>query len=295
MSAKRDLLFVSAGDRHRLHPSLAGPRDFDFVIAFYGEDAAVRSELRGLCDELLDTRGGKFQALQQWCPDPSRLERYDTVMVADDDVRLRSGQFEALFARRRELDVWVLSPAHSRAGKISFSALAARWAWDHHFTDFVELGTALFRSDCLRRFLEEFDGSLASYGIDFWYMHVFGKDALDRYAVDDRVVFVNPHSRPRSRGDEIDRLERRDRRIAAWERVSAERGIDPYVPEVTRRVVAPPRQQARQAVRAAWEHVTVLATQRGARRALGRRWGGRVVRGVLRRRTDSQQLSAPAS
>lgn len=235
----RDALFVSAGDHHLLHPSLSGSRDFDVLIAWYGSDEAVEQSLRSTADLFLNATGGKFQNLWTlWQRGELTLDGYDSVFVADDDVSLTSRQIAALFRRRRELDATILSPAHSTRGVVSHRCMFYRPDCDHHFTNFVENGTPVFRTDALIRFLNDFDGSLVGWGIDYWYTNLFDEDPGRRYVVDNSVIFVNPWKRTGSSSREIERLGNEDHLKAQWHRVREERELHDIEPVVLKAVPA---------------------------------------------------------
>jgi hypothetical protein len=229
----RDALFVSAGDHHLLHRDLWGSRDFDVLIAWYGSDEAIERSLRSMADFFVTATGGKFQNLWTlWRRGELALEGYDSVFVADDDVSLRSRQIAALFRRRRQLNATILSPAQSSQGAVSHQVMLYQRAWDHHFTNFVECNTPVFRGDALIRFLNEFDGSLVGWGIDYWYMNLLDEGGSVKFIVDDSVTFVNPRTRTTSGGREIERLGTLDQRQAQWDRVSDERKLHAIAPVV---------------------------------------------------------------
>lgn len=156
---RRDVVFISAGDHHPLHNDLWRPRNFDVIIACYGSDEEVAFRLRKMADALFEIKGGRFQNLHSlWSQEKIRLESYESVFVADDDVDLSARMIESLFEHRRNFEAWILTPAHLR-------------------------------------FLREFDGSVAGWGVDHWYKHVLGPDEPNRYVVDHSVRFFNPRSR----------------------------------------------------------------------------------------------------
>lgn len=240
---RRDVLFVSAGDHHLLHHDLAGPRDFDVIVAWYGSDEEVAQSLRPMADRFVPISGGKLQNLWTlWRSGELRLDHYDSVLVADDDLALTPRQVTELFRRRRALDACILTPARSRWGAFSFPALLYRPWWDHHFTNFIEVGTPVFRRDALVRFLEEFDGSLAGWGIDHWYMNVLDDAQYGRFVVDHSVTFVNPRVRTPTGGREIERLGTDAQRRASWHRVRDERALREIEPAVLHAVLATPWQ-----------------------------------------------------
>jgi hypothetical protein len=103
---KRYLVFTSAGDKSNLACWLAnGPRNFDLWVTYYGQDDACSDAWRGCASEAGDVyrrrQGGKFENLASlWRDEPAlqaRLERYDGVWVADDDIVIDAPRINALF------------------------------------------------------------------------------------------------------------------------------------------------------------------------------------------------------
>ncbi|MFM8855629.1 MAG: hypothetical protein ACKOI2_00175, partial [Actinomycetota bacterium] len=182
IAPSRHALFVSAGNHHRLHKDLGRIQAVDVIIAWYGTDDEVARQLREKADAFFEIKGGKFQNLHSlWRQGKILLESYESVFVADDDVDLSPEKIELLFRRRREFDAWILTPAHLRTGRVSYRALAYRPYWSHHFTNFIEENTPVFETSALLRFLREFDGSVAGWGVDHWFMNVLGPDEPNRY------------------------------------------------------------------------------------------------------------------
>ena len=123
-SRSKNLVFTSAGDHSNLRAWLTGERDFDLWVAYYGDRPGMfleDSELYVSC------QGSKFQNLY-YCYSTWRdmLERYDAVMVMDDDIVIDASGLTRLFEIRRELDLWVLQPAFRLAGKVSWEITARR-------------------------------------------------------------------------------------------------------------------------------------------------------------------------
>jgi len=228
---QRDVVFVSAGDHHRLHEDWGRTRNFDVIIAWYGSDEAIAHQLRGMADAFFEITGGKFQNLHGlWNQEEVSLESYDSVFVADDDVHLSAKTIASLFERRRFFDAWILTPAHLRTGRVWYRTLAYRPHWSHHFTNFIEENTPVFETAALLRFLREFDGSIAGWGVDHWYMNVLGPDEPDRYVVDHSVRFMNPKSR--AGGREIDLIGNMTDLRSKWTRIRDARGLTDIEPVI---------------------------------------------------------------
>jgi hypothetical protein len=228
---RRNAMFISAGDHHRLHKDMGLTRDFDVIIAWYGTDEEVARQLRDKADDFFEIKGGKFQNLRSlWSQGKISLESYESVFVADDDVDLSPEKIELLFRRRQEFDAWILTPAHLRTGRVSYRTLAYRPHWSHHFTNFIEENTPVFETRSLIRFLHEFDGSVAGWGVDHWFMNVLGPDEPNRYVVDHSVTFLNPISR--AGGREIDVIGKMKDLRVKWIRVSEEHSLTDIQPVV---------------------------------------------------------------
>lgn len=232
VAGERRLVFVSAGDRHLLHPSLnAGPH-FDLVIYFYGESARVRAGLAARATSLVDRKGGKFQnLLAAYRQDPSAFGSYDAVLVMDDDLGLSERAVTRLFDVREEYGLWVAQPAFDRWHRVSFPYSRSSPRTKLRWTNFVEMSAPVFRRDKLQCFLDTYDGSLYGWGVDYWYMNVLGTDWQRRYAVIDEVTCSNPLQRgPGGPGREIDRLASTEERRGSWEETMARHHLSQYSP-----------------------------------------------------------------
>lgn len=236
---RRDVVFISAGDHHRLHNDLWGIRNFDVIVAWYGSDEEGAFRLREMADAFFEIKGGKFQNLHSlWSQEKIRLETYESVFVADDDVDFSARMIESLFEHRRDFEAWILTPAHLRTGRVSYRTLAYRPFWSHHFTNFIEENTPVFETSALLRFLREFDGSVAGWGVDHWYMNVLGPDEPNRYVVDHSVRFFNPRSR--ADGREIDLIGTMNDLRSKWIRIRDDRGLRDVEPAILTKVRAAP-------------------------------------------------------
>jgi hypothetical protein len=226
--AKRWCLFTSAGDRNavRLWTDGASGRRWDLVVAYYGDDDREYAELSRLASRAFRSKGSKFGNLKKLVTqNPSFLDRYSYVWVCDDDIRIARDQIDELFAISEFFEFWVAQPSFDPQGKISHAITRhAGPDCDFRIVNFVEMNVPLFRRDKLGEFLDVYDGSLAGWGIDYWYMNLFNANEAGRFAVIDRVQVVNPHDVEKG-GREIDRLQTVAERQAAWARVRAKNGL----------------------------------------------------------------------
>ena len=222
-SASRNLVFTSAGDQSNVRRWLNGRRDFDLWVVYYGE---VPKRLYREADLYVARAGTKFQNLHycysQW---RNLFERYEAVLVMDDDIVIGASGISRLFQIRRTLDLWALQPAFRVAGKISWDITRIRTAALLRYTNFIEMTCPLFRRDKLDAFMDVFDPELIGYGEDWWFLQTLGAQSRRRVAIADEVPCINPYDRDKGGAREIDRLSTHEQRKEVWERIKARYGL----------------------------------------------------------------------
>lgn len=228
--ARRLCVFTSAGDRNAvagwLPPDRA--RDFDLLVAFYGEDEARHAELVAIADRCWRIKGGKYQNL--WTlvrRGEIDLAPYSHVWVADDDLLLDPEDVPRLFDLAARYDLHVCQPAFDPAGRISWRVTRfVPGSEQLRLTDFVEETCPLFRRDRLEAFLEVYDGSVAGYGVDLWFSHHLGAGWNGRFAVIDAITVINPRTETKAGGmREIDRVAGEAERMERWQAAKHSHGI----------------------------------------------------------------------
>ena len=155
--------------------------------------------------------GSKFNALKAlYDQRPDIVSRYKTMWICDDDIVPEIGDVRSLPAAAELHDVKILSPAHSRMGKISKVIMLPR-AGNHYlrYVTYVENTCPLFQTAALEIFFKVFDGSLVAYGDDWWYLQTLGIDEQRAKAgVVDAVTIVNPRDQVKPGGlGELERME----------------------------------------------------------------------------------------
>lgn len=243
---ERRLVYTSAGDRHRIHRTVRDGAGFDLAISFYGDDERVRLNLARRGGILVSRKGGKFPNLYDLHrTHPTLIAQYDAVFVVDNDLSLSARQINQLFDLRQEHDLWIIQPSFDLGGRIAHSVTRRRQSTALRWVNFIELCAPLFRGDKLEKFLLDYDGSLVGWGIDYWYMNLFGLGDGRRYAISDEVSCVNPRRAVR----EIQQLSPDPERRAAWYALRDARGFAEWQPsvfaEVSRSRVALSREMVR--------------------------------------------------
>jgi len=216
-------VFVSAGDRSNIHHWLRGRRDFDLWIVYYGNEAG---KFLDVADFRVSRKGSKFQNLHYcyglWA---DTLQRYESIMVMDDDIVIDATALTHLFEMRRERDLWLLQPAFRLRGKISWDITRVRPTAQLRYTNYVEMACPLFRRDKLDAFMEVYDPELVGYGADWWFLHCLG-ELEGRVAVVDAWPCINPFDKAKGGAREIDQLQSHEERKRVWERMKVLHGLD---------------------------------------------------------------------
>jgi hypothetical protein len=219
-SARRYLVFTSAGDRANLHKWLGPTRSFDLWVTYYGDDG---ERYRDVADIYTARKGGKFQnLLHAYHTYPDIIKRYDAVMVMDDDVIIRGDKIDKLFRLREELGIWILQPAFSPLGRISFPITRVNRTCRLRYTSFVEMTCPLFQRNKLDDFMKVYDPLLVGFGCDWWFIDSLGDDIAGKVAVVDEVTCINPMIFfKKGKGREIDRLQSLQKQMQIWSEVAA--------------------------------------------------------------------------
>jgi hypothetical protein len=228
---RRWCLFTSAGDKNALRLWLNGdaPRRWDLVVAYYGDNDREFSNLSELSAYSYRIKGFKYQNLKNLVmDDPRFFDRYSHVWACDDDIVMSTSQINEAFELTENLGFWVAQPALLPRGRNShWTGCFAGAQWDYRIVNFVENGLAIFRRDKLMEFLAVYDGSLAGWGIDYWYGNLFRADEFGRFAVIDKVRVINPRHQERG-GGEIERRIPWQQREADWNKVRQKYGLVEY-------------------------------------------------------------------
>ena len=237
---KRWCIFTSAGDNNAIRLWLLGdvPRRWDLIVAYYGDNDNEFEEINRISSNAFRAKGGKFQNLKKlMVHSPQCLDQYSHVWVCDDDIRMSAAQINDAFAIAEFFNFWVAQPSFLQEGKISHAITCnAGPQCDYRIVNFIEENVPIFSRVKLIEFLTAYDGSLTGWGIDYWYLNLFGaiklgritslfrKSGMGRFAIIDRVAVINPHNEEKG-GSELDRLQPLPLRLAAWQEAKAKYGL----------------------------------------------------------------------
>lgn len=223
------LIYTSAGHAANVNQWYSSSnRNYDIWVTNYTDTKSLNKEYSDYYNE---HKGSKFQNLKNVLEKHrDQMSRYKAVMVADDDIVITPNSLSALFKTLTDNNIWVLQPAFSRYGKVSHSITRRKLTSRIRYTNFVEVTCPIFRTDKLLEFLSVYKPELSTcYGIDWWYLNYLGIDRQDVFAISDKYYCINPRDcfKP-GRRREIDSLNSHEQRVAMWQNIKREIGIDSY-------------------------------------------------------------------
>ena len=213
----KNLVFTSAGDHHNLAQWSSPDRNYEIFVCYYGQG---RFENPFPVEVLVnDFKGSKFQNLKRAYDSASAyFNGFSSIFVLDDDIEITSAQIDELFEVREKYDLDIVQPSQSPTGKISYPSLITFEGCFGRLINFCEVCAPLFKTSVLISFLQEYDGTLAGWGIDWWYSHRVFESGPRRIAVIDAIPCRNPHASDKGIAvREIDKYQSRESRKKDWE------------------------------------------------------------------------------
>ncbi|MFC3120827.1 DUF707 domain-containing protein [Agaribacter flavus] len=237
------LVFTSAGNKTALTSWVLGDKNFDLFCVYYAQ--GNEDNLASSSDYFVKHKGAKFPNLlwvyQHW---PDILNRYDYILVIDDDLTLRAEDFNRHFAMHKAEKLWLSQLAFHRRGKVNHKINEAKPFSYMRYTNFVEVNSPLFERESLLMFLKEYDAEVVGIGVDYWYSsRLADKDTeRNKIAIFDIIPCCNPRDQIAKGGvREIDTAVSFDDRMKSWDIKSQKLGIERNYQKIEYRAVRPQR------------------------------------------------------
>lgn len=230
LDPKKNTIFISAGDSEvfATYSKKNLIKKFNIVIFYYGNNRMKEIFLRDGVNIFLVGNGSKFNALK-YIYDNKYLEKADGyIWVCDDDIVVSDfKRIDELYESMSLYRASLASPSHSVRGKISFAHMKrSPFTSGVRKSNFVEMTCPLFSVRYLKDFLDEYDYSLAGWGVDWWYSNFFKSKELG-ILIFDYISIFNPYARANGER-EIDRYLPSVQRRLQWEVKRGMLGINEY-------------------------------------------------------------------
>ncbi len=205
---KKSCFFISAGNNSLLCNHILNKKiilnNFDLIINFYGDDNSYFKKIANVSTHIEKNKTTKFIALKKMY-DSSKIKDYECVFVFDDDAILIKGNFLRLQNLMLNYKLSMISPSHSKHGKISYKEHETKEG-NHIFryVNFIEMNFPVFSRKSLASYMNVYDGSLCGYGNDWWYLNAIQADKKECCAICDDVIIENPQHHKKNKSNCID-------------------------------------------------------------------------------------------
>ena len=188
---RRFAVLVRAGESSLHRAWLGGePRTWDLIVSWFGATPYVPSG-----DEMvLEQRGMKYDVIaRQLREHPELVERYDYIVLADDDVEISVETINRLFEIAEQEGLEVCQPGMTANSYFSFIHHLQSPSFRLRYTPFVEVMFPCLSRAALSRVLPFFDDSPSGMGLDLIWARL-APDNWFRAAVVDSLAMR--HTRP---------------------------------------------------------------------------------------------------
>ena len=190
-TTRRFLVVVRAGAKS-LHPRWLNPvgleRNWDLMLSAYGDntDALVHGDLPTLVDQ-----GTKWDSMVRLFRDqPELLERYDYVMLADDDLLMKGEDINRLFELSSAHGLSVSQFSLSRDSWITYPALMQCPGYLLRYTNHIDCMAPCIESGYLKTLLPFLERYSCGWGADHTWALMMDDPAY-RCAVFDDMSMVH--------------------------------------------------------------------------------------------------------
>lgn len=198
-SHRRFLVVVRAGSKS-LHPSWLGEpgaeRNWDLQLSTYGDNA----ELLGQADlPTVVDQGTKWDSMvRHFQARPELLDRYEYIMLADDDLLMRAEDINEMFERSVQHKLVISQLSLSRDSWVTYPVLMQCPTFMMRFTNHIDCMAPCFESSYLRgTVLPLVEQYICGWGADHVWAMLMENPAY-RCAVFDDIAMV--HTRPLGKG-----------------------------------------------------------------------------------------------
>lgn len=194
-SGKRRFLVLARVGDESLHREWiandATPRNWDLQLNVYAKDQSLSFD--GDLPPVFDY-GTKWDSIaRHFKAHPELLDRYEYIMLPDDDLRMKSSDISKLFDIAVEYDLTMAQPAMTHDSYVSHDILLRVPGFRLRYSNFLESMACCIKSSYLRTILPMFERHFTGWGTDLiWTMLM--EDPAFRAAVVDEVPMV--HVRP---------------------------------------------------------------------------------------------------
>ena len=198
-SDKKNLIIVRAGDNSLHEGWLEGQRNWDIIVSCYG---SLPHQWKRNDIMFLFYPGGKgdglYDAFQQI---PGLLDKYDYIMMADDDFKMTADDINRTFDIMREHNLQIGQPSFSYESYMLYHAELHNPMFKIRFSNFVEAITVCLSANIWRQILPLYQNNPIGWYIDNYWARLTDDPARQIAFIDEVQI---THARPCQSGDIYD-------------------------------------------------------------------------------------------
>jgi len=182
--------FTSIGNNLTLIDYIKNTYDYDIVCNYYGENIDVLEKIKEKSVYCENNKICKFPALKKLY---DVVSEYDYIFIYDDDALVTQGSLDSLINIAYKYKLDLVSSAHCSLGKISWPIhLPVKGNHLFRYVNFIELNFPIFSKNGLKKFMDQYDGLLCDWGVDYWYSYILQPEINFNMAIVDSIVIHNP-------------------------------------------------------------------------------------------------------
>lgn len=214
---KRNLVFVSAGDKTNFYKHWTGPSmSYDIYCVYYGDNDENYNYYKKRCKYTMRNKGSKFQNFRHYYKSDNTFQKYDYFFVLDDDIVFSSCDINNMFTIASNYNLKICGPTFDNKSKISHNLTRKKKGNILKYTNFVEVNVPLFSKAAVDNLMKYLSHELIGWGIDFLYIWANGLEDKKSYALVDSVVCTNPRDSTKDGVRELSKLKNHRIRGILW-------------------------------------------------------------------------------
>ncbi len=200
MSDKKNLVIVRAGDNSLHQGWLDGKRQWNIIVSCFGKnpDQWQRNDITHLTYQ-----GGKgdglYDAFQQ---KPGLLDKYDYIMMADDDYSMTAQDINRIFEIMRKHNLQIGQPSLSYQSHVLYFPHLHNPLFKIRFSNFAEASTVCLSANVWRQILPLYQNNPIGWFIDNFWARLTDEPARQVAFIDEVQV---THTRPFGGGEIYDK------------------------------------------------------------------------------------------
>ena len=193
----KNLVIVRAGDNSLHEGWLEGQRNWDLIVSCYGNNLEKWQRHDAQRDDIshITYQGGKFDGLYDAFQQiPGLLEKYEYIMMADDDFKMTSQDINRLFEIMREYDLQIGHPSFSYQSYGNYFPAYHNPYFKIRYSNFVENGVTCLHRSVWRQILPLFEDNPMGYYIDYFWARLTDDPARQVAFIDDiQITHTQPY------------------------------------------------------------------------------------------------------